>query len=88
VRLFVEGTIIIRVPFITLFPLKAFLLLVLAFYPVVRISTVDGVTQITIIPITPSVTLLRWCETADRVHVGTLPVVKLMTTGFIIAVVA
>jgi hypothetical protein len=42
--------------------------------------------QISVIPISPSAAFLRWSETAGRVPVWTLLVVKLMTLYFIITV--
>jgi hypothetical protein len=63
VRLVVEGTIIVIVPLITSFLLNALTLLTAVVNPVTCISTADDVVQISVIPIPPSATFLRWSET-------------------------
>jgi hypothetical protein len=63
VRLVIEGTIIIIVPLITSFLLDALKLLVLVVNPVVCIYVTDDIAHVSVIPITPSVTLLQWSET-------------------------
>jgi hypothetical protein len=64
VRLVVEGTIIVIVPLITSFLLNTLMLLTPVVNPVVCISVVDDVAQISVIPILLSAVFLRWSETA------------------------
>jgi hypothetical protein len=85
-RLVIEGTIIIIVPLVTSFLLDALTLLVLVVNPVVCIYVTDDIAHVSVIPITPSVTLLQWSETVGRVPTRTLPMVNLMTPCFAIAV--
>jgi hypothetical protein len=86
VRLVIEGTIIVIVPLITLFLLNMFMLLAPIVNPVVCIITMDDVTQISVIPILPSVMFLQWSETTSRVPMQTLSVVKPVTPYFTIMV--
>jgi hypothetical protein len=86
VWLVVIGTIVVVVPFFTLLLFKALMLLTPVFDPITCISTADDIMQILIILVSSSTTFLRWSETACRVPVRTLPVVKLMTPCFIITV--
>jgi hypothetical protein len=82
VRLVVEGTIIVIVPLITSFLLNTLTLLT----PVVCISVVDDVAQISVIPILLSAVFLRWSETAGRVPTQTLSVVQLMIPYFAVTI--
>jgi hypothetical protein len=86
VRLVVEGTIIVIVPLITSFLLNTLTLLTPVVNPVVCISVVDDVAQISVIPILLSAVFLRWSETAGRVPTQTLSVVQLMTPYFAITI--
>jgi hypothetical protein len=86
VRLIIIGTIVIIVPLIMSLLLKALTLLALVFDPTACISAADDVVQISVIPISPSVVFLRWSETAGRVPVLNLSVVKLMTPCFAVTV--
>jgi hypothetical protein len=64
VRLVIEETIVIIVPFIVSFLLNTLSLLAPVFYAAACISIVDDVVQVTAIPIMPSAVLLRWSEAA------------------------
>jgi hypothetical protein len=86
VRLVIIGTIVVIVPFFTLLLFKALTLMTPVFEPATCISAADDVMQISIVPVSSSVTFLRWSETACQVTTWTLPVVKLMTPCFIIMV--
>jgi hypothetical protein len=85
-RLVIKGTVVIIVPFFTLVLFEALVLLTLVFNPIMCISVVDDVAQISVIPVSSSAVFLRWSETTCRVPVLTLSVVKLMTPCFIIMV--
>jgi hypothetical protein len=89
VRLVIEGTIVIIVPFILSFMLNMLSLSLLAsvFYPAACISAADDIAQVAVVPIMPSAALLRWSEAVGRVTVGTLLVVKLVTPGSVFVVV-
>jgi hypothetical protein len=54
--------------------------------PIMCISVSNDIAQISIIPIPPSVVFLRGSETAGRVTMQTLSVVKLMASYFIVTV--
>jgi hypothetical protein len=86
VRLVIEGTIIVIVPIIMSLLLDALKLLALVVNPATCISTVDDVAQVSVIPIMPSVMLLRWSETAGRVPVRILSMVRFMTPYFAVMV--
>jgi hypothetical protein len=86
VRLVIIGTIVVIVPFFTLHLFKALALRTPIFYPALCISTADDVAQIFIIPVSSLAVFLWWSETACRVSLRTLSVVKLMTPCFIIMV--
>jgi hypothetical protein len=86
VRLVIKGSIIGIVPLITSFLLNALTLLVSVVNSIACISAADGATQISDIPIPPSVAFLRWSETAGRVPMWTLSVVRLMTPYFTVTV--
>jgi hypothetical protein len=86
VRLVIIGTIVVIVPFFALLLFKTLVLLTLVFDLVACISAVDDVAQISVIPVSPSATFLRWSETACRVPVRTLLVVMIMTPCLIITV--
>jgi hypothetical protein len=86
VRLVVEGTILVIVPLLTSFLLNALTLLAPVVNPVVCISVMDDIAQVTVMSILPMAALLRWSETTGRVPTRTLSVVKLMTPYFIITV--
>jgi hypothetical protein len=86
VRLVVIGTVVVIAPFFMLPLFKALTLLTLVFNPVVCISIVDDVMQISVVSVSSSVALLRWSEIACRVPMLTLPVVRLVTSCFIIMV--
>jgi hypothetical protein len=86
VRLVVLGAIIIIVPLIALFLLCALSFLVLVFDPVACISAADDITQVAIVLTMPSAALLRWSDTAGRIPIGTLPVVKLQTPVSVLTV--
>jgi hypothetical protein len=86
VRLVVIGTIVVIVPFFTLLLFKPLVLLTSVFYPVACISATDDIAQTSVISVSSSATFLRWSETAFRVPMRTLVVVRLMTLCFIITV--
>jgi hypothetical protein len=86
VRLVIIGTIVAIVPLFTSLLFKALTLLTLVFYLTACIFTMDDIAQVSVIPVSPSVTFLRWSETTSRVPTWTLPVVKLMTPCFVIMV--
>jgi hypothetical protein len=86
VRLVIEGTIVITVPFIVSFLFDAFSLLAVVFNSVVCISAVDHVTQVSVIPISLSAVFLRWSGTTSQVPMRTLSVVKLLTRDTVVAV--
>jgi hypothetical protein len=86
VRLVIIGTVVVIVPFFTLLLFRALTLLTPIFNPATCISAVNDVTQISIILVSSLAVLLQWSETACRVPVRTLLVVKLMTSFFIIMV--
>jgi hypothetical protein len=50
------------------------------------IFAADDIVQVSVIPISPSATFLRWSETTSQVPAQTLPVVKLMTQCFVVMV--
>jgi hypothetical protein len=58
VRLVIEGTIVITVPFIASFLFDAFSLLAVVFNSAACISAVDHVTQVSVIPISFSAVFL------------------------------
>jgi hypothetical protein len=86
VRLVVIGTKKIIVPLFTLLLFKALTLLTPVFDLATSIFATDDVTQVSIIPVSPSAAFLRLSETASQVPVRTLLVVKLLTPCFIITV--
>jgi hypothetical protein len=86
VRLVIVGTIVIIVPFFTLLLFEALMLLTPVFNLAVCISATDDVAQISVVPVSSSTMFLRWSETACRVPVLTLPVVRLVTLCFVITV--
>jgi hypothetical protein len=65
---------------------KALTLLTPVFDLALCISTVDDITQILVVPVSSLAAFLWWSDTACRVPVLTLPVVRLMTLCFIISV--
>jgi hypothetical protein len=65
VRLVIERIIIIIVPLITSFLLKALLLLVLVINPAMCISVVDDIAQVSIIQIMPLAMLLWLSESVS-----------------------
>jgi hypothetical protein len=67
VRLVIVGTTIIIVPLIALFLFHVLSLSTPIFDPITCISVATDVTQVTIVPTTPSVTLLRWSDAASWV---------------------
>jgi hypothetical protein len=71
VRLIIIGTIVVIVPIFTLLLFKAFMLLAPVFNPVMCISAVDDITQISVIPVSSTIMFLWWSETASRVPMGT-----------------
>jgi hypothetical protein len=79
VRLVVVGTITIIVPLIMLILFHALSLSMPVFDPVVCISAVDDVTQVTVVPPTSLATLLRRSDATGQVLVRTLSVAKLVT---------
>jgi hypothetical protein len=87
VRLVIVGTTIIIVPLIALFLFHVLSLSTPIFDPITCISVATDVTQVTIVPTTPSVTLLRWSDAASWVPVRPLPVVKLVTPVSVFTVV-
>jgi hypothetical protein len=86
VSLVIMGTIVVIVLFFTLLLFEVPVLLTPVFNPVACNSAVDDVEQISIISVLSSVAFLRWSETACRVPVRTLLVVRLVTLCFIIMV--
>jgi hypothetical protein len=86
VRLVIIGTIVVIVPFFTLLLFKTLVLLTPVFDPAACISTANDVTQISVIPASPSAAFLRWSETACQVPVWTLLVVMIMTPCLVITV--
>jgi hypothetical protein len=86
VRLVVVETIVVIVPLVMLLLLKVLTLLMSVLNPTMRISDVDDVVQISVIPPSPSAVFHRWSETARRVPVRALPVVLLMNPCFAITV--
>jgi hypothetical protein len=86
VRLVVEGTIVVIVPFIVLFLFGTFSLLAVVFYSAVCICIANDVVQVLIIPILPLAAFLQWSETASRVPMRTLSVVKRLTLNTIVTV--
>jgi hypothetical protein len=62
-----SGTVVVIVPFFTLLLFEALTLLMPVFDPTVCISAVDGITQISVIPVSSLATFLLWSETAYRV---------------------
>jgi hypothetical protein len=86
VRLVIEGTIVIIVPFIASFLLDAFSLLEAVFDSITCISVADNIMQVLVIPILPSAMFPQWSETAGRVPTWTRSVVRLLTPNTIIAV--
>jgi hypothetical protein len=83
-RLVIIGIVVVIVPFFMLLLFKALVLLIPIFNPVACISAVDDVAQISVIPVLSSTAFLQWSETACRVPVRTLPVVRLVAPCFII----
>jgi hypothetical protein len=86
VRLVIIGTILVIVPFFALLLFKMLALLTPIFDPAACITFVDDVMQISVIPVSTLVALLRWSEIAYRVPVRTLSVVTIMTPCLIIMV--
>jgi hypothetical protein len=86
VRMVIRGTIVVIVPLFTSLLFKALMLLMSVFNPVTCIFAADNVTQVSVIPILPSATFLRWSKTSSQVPAWSLPVVKLVTLCFIIMV--
>jgi hypothetical protein len=86
VRLVIDGTMTVIVPLMTPLLLNVLTLLTPVVNPVVCISAVDDVMQISVISIPPSVVFLRWSDTAGRVPALTLSVVKLVTPYFTIMI--
>jgi hypothetical protein len=86
VRLGIIGTTVVIVPFFTLLLFKVLTLLMSIFNTAVGISVVDGIAQISVIPVSSLAVFLRWSETTSRDSVRTLPVVMLMTPCFIVTV--
>jgi hypothetical protein len=86
VRLVVIGIIVVIVSLFTPLLFKALVLLTLVFDLVASIIAADDITQMLVILVSPLVTFLRWSETASRVPVHTLLVVKLVTPCFLIMV--
>jgi hypothetical protein len=86
VRLVLEGTIMVIVHLFMSFLLNALTLLAPVVNPDACISIADDIAQVSVIPIMPSATLLRWSETAGQVPPKTLSVDKLFTPCFTIMV--
>jgi hypothetical protein len=86
VRLVVIGTIVVIVTFFMLLLFETLVLLMPIFDPVTCISATDDVAQISVIPVSSSTVFLLWSETACRVPMRTLPVVKLVTPCFVVTV--
>jgi hypothetical protein len=86
VRLVIIGTVVVILPLFTSLLFKALVLQTPVFDLAACILAADDVVQVSVIPASPSATFLRWSETASRVPTWTLPVVKLVTTCFIITV--
>jgi hypothetical protein len=86
VRLVVIGTVVVIVHFFTLLLFKALMLLTPVFNPAACISVVDDFTQISFISVSSSAAFLWWSETACRVPMMTLPVVRLVTPCFVVRV--
>jgi hypothetical protein len=86
VRLVIIGIIVVIVPFFTMLLFKALVLLAPVFILATCISATDDVAQISVIPVSSSAAFLWWSETAHRVPVRTLPMVRLVTPPFIIMV--
>jgi hypothetical protein len=63
VRLVVIGTIIVIAPLLTSLLFKALVLLMPVFDPTMGIFAVDDITQVSIIPVSPSTAFLWWSET-------------------------
>jgi hypothetical protein len=87
VRLVIVGTLVIKVPFITLFLFHALSFPTPVFDPTTSISVLDDITQVTVVPTTPSTVLPWWSDAAGRVLMGTPLAVKLMTPVSILVVV-
>jgi hypothetical protein len=85
-RLVVERTIVVIVHFITPLLLDVLTLLALAVNLAACVSAVDDITQVSVFPIMPSAVLLWWSETAGRVSMWTMSVVKILTLCFIVMV--
>jgi hypothetical protein len=87
VRLVIESTIITIATLVASLLLDAFSLLAPVFDLAMCISIADDIVQVLVIPIMPLATLLWSSETAGRVPMWTLPVIKILTPVSIIAVV-
>jgi hypothetical protein len=86
VRLVIIRTTVVIVPLFMSLLFKALTILTPVFDPVACIFVVDDITQVSVIPVSPSATFHRWSETASRVPARTPLVVKLVTPCFIIMV--
>jgi hypothetical protein len=86
VRLVIERTIVVIVHFITPLLLDVLTLLVPAVNLAACVFAVDDITQVSVFPIMPSAVLLWWSETAGRVSMWTMSVVKILTLCFIVMV--
>jgi hypothetical protein len=87
VRLVIVGTIVIIVPLVALFLFHTLLFSTPVFNMVACISVTDDITQVAVIPITPSSVLLWWSDVVGFVLMRTLPVVRLVTLGSVFIVV-
>jgi hypothetical protein len=86
VRLVIIGIIVIIVPFFTLLSFEALMLMTSIFDLAACISAADDVAQISVIPVSSLATFFRWSETACQVPMRTLPVVRLVTSCFVITI--
>jgi hypothetical protein len=69
VRLLIIGSIVVIVPLFTSLLFKVLALLMSVFDPVASILAADEVTQVSVIPVSPSAAFHRWSETASRVPI-------------------
>jgi hypothetical protein len=78
-RLIIERTIIVIVHLIASFLFDVVSLFVLVFNPVVRISVVDNVVQVPVVPFSSLVALLWGSQATGRVLAWALAVVRILT---------
>jgi hypothetical protein len=83
VRLVIIGSVVVIVPFFTLLLFNVLMLLTPVINPIACISAADEVVQISVIPASSLAAFLWWSETACRVPVRTLTVVRLVDLCFV-----